>query len=62
MCVAVYKPIGVELPTKEELYNCYLRNQDGAGFAFYRNGKINIKKGVISCFFAIKNRGFLRKK
>ena len=38
MCVAVYKPIGVELPTKEELYNCYLRNQDGAGFAFYRNG------------------------
>ena len=47
MCVAVYKPIGVELPTKEELYNCYLRNQDGAGFAFYRNGKINIKKGYM---------------
>lgn len=48
MCVAVYKPIGVDVPTREELYNCYLRNQDGAGFAFYRNGKIHIKKGYMN--------------
>ena len=48
MCVAVYKPIGAEIPNREELYNCYLRNQDGAGFAFFRDGKIHIKKGYMN--------------
>ena len=48
MCVAIFKPAGSELPTKKELYNCYLRNSDGAGFAFYRDNQIHIKKGYMS--------------
>ena len=47
MCVAIYKPMGAELPTKNDLYNCYLSNQDGAGFAYWRNNKIHIKKGYM---------------
>jgi hypothetical protein len=47
MCVAIYKPIGAELPTKKDLYNCYISNSDGAGFAYCRNNKIHIKKGYM---------------
>lgn len=48
MCVAIYKPKGVNIPSKDELYNCFLRNKDGAGYAFFRNDMIHIKKGYMS--------------
>ncbi len=49
MCIAIYKPKGKQLPSKEYIKNCWDRNSDGAGFMFL--GKDNktwhIRKGFM---------------
>ena len=47
MCIAVYKPQGVEL-TEETLHNCWNKNPDGAGFMYAEDGKLNVVKGLMS--------------
>lgn len=48
MCVAIAKPIGAELPSREILKICFRNNPDGAGFAFNRDGKNYIHKGYFT--------------
>jgi len=49
MCLAIYKPKGVTIK-KRYLRNGWDANEDGAGFAIARNGKVEIQKG----FFTFK--------
>lgn len=48
MCIAIGKPIGVDIPDESILRNCWENNDDGAGFAFNFNGKVFIKKGFMT--------------
>lgn len=50
MCVAIYKPAGVELPALEVLKRCWDTNPDGAGFAMLTGGEraIEIHKGYMN--------------
>lgn len=48
MCIAIYKPIGVEVPTEAILKNCFDSNKDGAGMAWNSNGHVHIKKGYMT--------------
>lgn len=45
MCVAIYKPIGLELD-RETLKNCFITNPDGCGFSYIEEetGEIRIQK------------------
>lgn len=45
MCVIVYKPKNIELPSKDILKTCYKNNSDGAGYTFTSRHKVIIKKG-----------------
>lgn len=46
MCIAIWKPAGIKL--HEIVYrNSFSRNEDGAGFAWAADGKLNIKKGIM---------------
>lgn len=47
MCIAITKPIGVDLPSDEILKTCFYNNHDGGGFAFNDNGEVVIKKGYM---------------
>lgn len=47
MCIAVCKPIGVEMPSENILRNMFLNNGDGGGFAFNYGGAVKIKKGFM---------------
>lgn len=47
MCIAITKPIGVDLPSDEILKTCFYNNNDGGGFAFNDNGEVVIKKGYM---------------
>ncbi len=47
MCIAVYKPQGIEL-TEETLHNCWNRNPDGAGFMYAEDNKLTVVKGLMS--------------
>ena len=71
MCIAIAKPMGVDIPTDEILTNCFNNNPDGAGFAFNHNNEVVIRKGYmklkdfLDAFhkydkkFDFKNRGVL---
>ena len=71
MCIAIAKPIGVDIPSDEILTNCFKNNPDGAGFAFNYNNEVIIRKGYmklkdfLDAFhkhdkkFDFKNRGVL---
>ena len=48
MCIAIAKPMGVEIPSEETLRQCWLNNPDGAGFAFAHEGNVFIKKGFMT--------------
>lgn len=48
MCIAIGKPIGVKMPSKEILKRCWDSNDDGAGFAFAYNDVVYIKKGYMT--------------
>ena len=71
MCIAIAKPIGVDIPNDDILTNCFKNNPDGAGFAFNHNNEVIIRKGYmklkdfLDAFhkydkkFNFKNRGVL---
>lgn len=71
MCIAIAKPIGVDIPNDDILTNCFKNNPDGAGFAFNHNNEVVIRKGYmklkdfLDAFhkydkkFNFKNRGVL---
>lgn len=71
MCIAIAKPMGVDIPSDEILTNCFKNNPDGAGFAFNYNNEVIIRKGYmklkdfLDAFhkydekFNFKNRGVL---
>ena len=71
MCIAIAKPVGVDIPSDEILTNCFKNNPDGAGFAFNHNNEVIIRKGYmklkdfLDAFhkydekFNFKNRGVL---
>lgn len=48
MCIAIGKPMGIDLPSETILQNCWNNNSDGAGFAFAVNGNVFIKKGFMT--------------
>lgn len=47
MCLAIFKPAKCSI-TEEALRNGWQGNSDGAGFAFVRNGKVQIMKGFMT--------------
>lgn len=47
MCIVAIKPIGIKLPKKNILENCFINNPDGCGYMFVRNGKVKIRKGFL---------------
>lgn len=49
MCIAIYKPEGVELPSKATLEICWNNNPDGAGFVWYdkASNRYKVKKGFM---------------
>ena len=48
MCVAIYKPASIPTPDLKTLKACWEANPDGAGFAMYKNGSIEIHKGFMN--------------
>ena len=48
MCVIVVKPNGVDMPSKEVLRNCFVRNSDGSGYMFIEDDQVHIKKGYMT--------------
>lgn len=48
MCVAIYKPKGVEFPSWKRLKECWDVNPDGAGFMFADGNDVNIYKGFMT--------------
>lgn len=48
MCIAIGKPIGVKMPSKDILKRCWDSNDDGAGFAYAYDGIVYIKKGFMT--------------
>lgn len=45
MCIIVAKPKDVAFPDRSTLFNCFLNNSDGAGFAVARGTHVEIDKG-----------------
>ena len=48
MCVIVYKPTGVKMPTIADLKACFKANPDGAGYMLPYNNKVVIRKGFMT--------------
>lgn len=50
MCIIVYKPAGVEMPSANTLSNCFLNNPDGAGYMFLERGSnmVRVRKGFMA--------------
>lgn len=49
MCIAIYSPMGNEIPKEQYLKNSFLYNNDGAGFAFNTDdGRVKICKGFMT--------------
>ncbi len=48
MCIAVYKPQNVRMPSIDTLKTCFKNNPDGAGYMFPCNDKVLIKKGFMT--------------
>ena len=47
MCIAVYKPAGVDFPVKRVLKRCFYKNPDGAGFMVADGNQVEIHKGYM---------------
>lgn len=45
MCIAIYKPDGVQFPPKKTLQRCFDANPDGAGYMFAQRDRVHIRKG-----------------
>lgn len=48
MCVIVVKPMGVKMPKREYIENCFDSNSDGAGFMFADGKNVRIRKGFMT--------------
>lgn len=48
MCIAIFKEVGVDLPSEKILKNSFTNNPDGGGFAFNLHGQVVIKKGYMT--------------
>ena len=48
MCIICVKPSNVEFPAKSIMKTCFENNPDGAGFAFPKDGEVQIYKGFMS--------------
>lgn len=48
MCIIVAKKKGIKMPSVETLKNCWLANDDGAGFAFSALNNVKIFKGFMT--------------
>jgi predicted glutamine amidotransferase len=48
MCIIVYKPAGVQMPSSGGLRNAFEANPDGAGFMYVRNGAVHVRKGLMT--------------
>ena len=48
MCIAIVKPKGSTIPTKETLKTCWEHNPDGAGFCFNNGKRVIIHKGYMT--------------
>jgi len=47
MCIAIYKPSNADLPTLEQMNNCWESNPDGFGYCIRKDGKVEIHKGFM---------------
>lgn len=47
MCIAVLKPRGIDMLTKEQMEICWENNPDGAGFAYNDGEKVYAHKGFM---------------
>lgn len=47
MCIAIVAPSGTRIPDAA-LYSSYKANQDGAGIAYIKDGKVEITKGIFN--------------
>lgn len=60
MCIIVYKPIGVKMPSRSRLEYCWQNNPHGAGFMFADGDTIRYQKGFMTfrAFYkALKKHG-----
>ena len=48
MCVAIYKPAGVDFPSWNRLKQCWDTNRDGAGFMYADGDNVHIYKGFMT--------------
>ena len=47
MCIIVAKPMGVEMPDENTLFECFTSNPDGAGFMWADGKTVHIRKGFM---------------
>lgn len=47
MCVILYKPTGIKMPSRTDLKACFKHNPDGAGFMLPLDNKVIIHKGFM---------------
>lgn len=47
MCIIVYHPPNAELPDKDTLKRCFIKNDDGAGMLIKREGGLRLWKGFM---------------
>lgn len=62
MCIIVFKPRKVSFPSREILENCFLNNDDGAGYMYAYNNRVFIRKGFMNFEDFWKNLNEDRKK
>ena len=65
MCIIAYKPEGVDVLTKNTLRECFRRNSDGAGFAWWDRAQATwcVKKGFMKWtdfWSAFRDMGFTK--
>lgn len=48
MCILIYKPKGVPMPSDNVFLNCWLNNGDGAGMAWSTGTSTHLKKGFMT--------------
>lgn len=48
MCIIAIKSKGIDMPSEEIMQNMWLRNNDGAGFMYAKDGVVNIEKGFMT--------------
>ena len=48
MCIIVAKPAGTALPDMDTLRTCFANNDDGAGYMLARDGRVEVRKGLMT--------------